>query len=73
MALIVRPHSWIPGLSLAWAWSYLGSQLICVVGLSFLLWVILGRDSMRSLFSPSLLDFLLTPSNPFFLHNFSYL
>ena len=69
----VRPHSWIPGLSLAWAWFYLGSQLICVVGLSFLLWVILDKDSMRSLFSPSLLDFLLAPSNPFFLHNFSYL
>ena len=69
----VRPHSWIPELSLAWARFYLGSQLICVVGLSFLLWVILDKDSMRSLFSPSLLDFLLAPSNPFFLHNFSYL
>ena len=62
----VQPHSWIPGLSLAWARFYLGSQLICVVGLSFLLWVILDKDSMRSLFSPSLLDFLLAPSNPFF-------
>ena len=51
----VRPHSWIPGLNLTWAWSNLGSQFTCLVGLSFLLQVILGRDSMRSLFSPSLL------------------
>ena len=72
-APIVRPHSWILGLSLAWARSNLGSQLICVVGLSFLLRMILGRDSMRSLFSPSPLDILLLTSRPFFLHNFSYL
>ena len=73
MTPIVRPYSWIPGLSLAWARSSLGSQLICMVDLSFLLLVILGRDSTRSLFSPPLLDILLTPSNPFFLHSFSYL
>ena len=38
-----------------WAQSNLGSQFTCVVGLSFLLQVILGRDSLKSLFSPSLL------------------
>ena len=53
--------------------SNLGSQLICVVGLSFMLRMTLGRDSMRSLFSPSPLDILLSTSRPFFLHNFSYL
>ena len=51
----VHPHNWIPGLNLAWAQSNLGSQFTCVMGLSFLLQVILSRDSMRSLFSPSLL------------------
>ena len=38
-----------------WAQSNFGSQFTCVVGLSFLLQMILGRDSLRSLFSPSLL------------------
>ena len=45
----------------SWAQSNLGSQLTCMVGLSFLLRVILGRDSMRLLFSFSLL-----PSFPLF-------
>ena len=40
----VRPHSWFPGLNLTWARTNLGSQLTCMVGLSFLLQVILGRD-----------------------------
>ena len=38
----------------SWAQPNLGSQLTCMVGLSFLLRVILGRNSMRSLFSLSL-------------------
>ena len=63
-APIVRPHSWILGLNLTWAQSNLGSQLICIVGLNFLLLVILGRDSMRSLFSLSPPDFF--PSLKFF-------
>ena len=35
MALIVLPHSWIPGLNLTWARSNLGSQLTCMVGFEF--------------------------------------
>ena len=46
-------------------WSNFGSQLTCMVGLSFLLRVILDRDLMRSLFSCSLLPFFLFFSNPF--------
>ena len=38
----------------SWAQSSLDSQLTCMVGLSFLLQMILGRDSMRSLISLSL-------------------
>ena len=73
-APIVLPHSWIPGLNLTWARSNLGSQLTCMVGLSFLLRVILGGDSMRSLFFFSLLYFFfLSFSNPLFFPNFSYL
>ena len=57
----VHPHNWIPGLNLAWAQSNLGSQFTSIMGLSFLLWVILGRDSMRSLFSLSLLSIFFSP------------
>ena len=72
-ALIVHPRNWINGLNLTWARSNLGSLLTCMVGLSFLLWMILDRDSMRSLFSLSPLNFFLTFSNPIFSPNFSYL
>ena len=61
---IVHPHSWILGLNLTWARSNLDSQLTCMVGLSFLLQVILGRNSMRSLFSLSSLNFFLFFLNP---------
>ena len=54
MAPIMRPQGWIPGLNLAWARPNLGSQLSCMVGLSFLLQMILDRDSIISLFSLSL-------------------
>ena len=57
LTIPVRPQSWLPGLNLIWARPNLGSQLTCMVGLSFLLRVILGRDSMRSLFSLSPLNF----------------
>ena len=56
---------------ISWAKPNLDSQFTCMVGLSFLLWVILGRDSMRSLFSLSSLDFFppffRTPFLPQFL------
>ena len=45
----------------SWAQPNLGSQLICIVGLNFLLLVILSRDSMRSLFSLSPPDFFSIP------------
>ena len=56
-----------------WAQSNLGSQFTCVVGLSFLLQMILGRDSLRSLFSPSLLVLFPHFFWPPFLPNLSYL
>ena len=72
---IMRPQGWIPGLNLAWARSSLGSQLTCMVGLSFLLQMILGKDSMRSLLSLSLsLSLFLSLSfEPRFFLNFIYL
>ena len=56
-----------------WAQSNLGSQLTCTVGLSFLLWVILGRDLMRSLFSLSLLTIFPSPKFFSFSHIYSKL
>ena len=61
----VHPLSRIVGLNLTWAKSNLGSQLTCIMGLSFLLWVILGRNSMRSLFSLSPLFFQPLAFSPF--------
>ena len=58
----IPDHIYAPLLLDSWAKSNLGSQLTYIVGLSFLRWVILNRDSMRSLFSLSPHDF----SIPFF-------
>ena len=52
-----------PPLLDSWTKSNLGSQLTCIVGLSFLFWVILGRDSIRSLFSLALLTIFPSPSS----------
>ena len=47
----------------SWAQPNLGSQLTCMVGLSFLLRVILDRNFMRSLFSLSPPDFFHPPNS----------
>ena len=60
-----RPHSWFPGLNLTWARTNLGSQLTYMVGLSFLLQDILGRDfneiTFHSLSSRFFSSLFLTP------------
>ena len=71
MMPIVCPHSLFLRLNLTRARSNLGSQLTCMVGLSFLLQVILGRDfneiTFLSLSSRFFSSLFLTPiSSPIF-------